>query len=481
MEDRRAQTLQALSAFIQTQKALLTRTQNDIERLKELRSKAVAQPSEILGDLEEEVRSRRSRRHGRLTKFLPQLDNSAYRLSEQGDCYPQVPKDISWSLYANHDPAPFHNLHTQHIPPQPPFTPKSTISDVQQYVKNAKASILEPVFAKLDLSFDPPPPEPTEDPKSEPSEAPDSTAIKKRTKERIKEQRKLKNISCVTISGNGPSRGRGGLFIRKDKNQDLLNENNMAVDIEPQQSPSPQTPITPYSVTSTLPPASPCVTPIIPMALSKTSRVRRRTIKASDPYKKSSAVPSHQSTPTLVSTRTRRQSRSSQVDNEDMQMDTRMDVDPPVIIQSHSPVGSVGDAHPHDADDSMSIAFSEASTYASASSASASASTRRSPTPTVELPKPKPRGPVIIIPSKNDRLALAANGAVPGRLKPETYKQAWTSEEQHLLEKLLEEIPEGEKNRWKKISHAMNGRRTPRQVASRVQKYFEKLKRFGLD
>ena len=26
----------------------------------------------------------------------------------------------------------------------------------------------------------------------------------------------------------------------------------------------------------------------------------------------------------------------------------------------------------------------------------------------------------------------------------------------------------------------MNGRRTPRQVASRVQKYFEKLKRFGL-
>jgi hypothetical protein len=27
----------------------------------------------------------------------------------------------------------------------------------------------------------------------------------------------------------------------------------------------------------------------------------------------------------------------------------------------------------------------------------------------------------------------------------------------------------------------MNGRRTPRQVASRVQKYFEKLKRFGLE
>lgn len=33
---------------------------------------------------------------------------------------------------------------------------------------------------------------------------------------------------------------------------------------------------------------------------------------------------------------------------------------------------------------------------------------------------------------------------------------------------------------WLKISLAMQGKRTPRQVASRVQKYFEKLKRFGV-
>ena len=68
----------------------------------------------------------------------------------------------------------------------------------------------------------------------------------------------------------------------------------------------------------------------------------------------------------------------------------------------------------------------------------------------------------------------------PPKPKPETYKQAWSVEEQHLLEQLLEEIPEGEKFRWQKISKAMGGKRTPRQVASRVQKYFEKLKRFGL-
>jgi len=65
--------------------------------------------------------------------------------------------------------------------------------------------------------------------------------------------------------------------------------------------------------------------------------------------------------------------------------------------------------------------------------------------------------------------------------KSETYKQAWSISEQHLLERLLTEIPEGEKNRWSKISKAMGGRRTPRQVASRVQKYFEKLKLFGVN
>jgi hypothetical protein len=64
--------------------------------------------------------------------------------------------------------------------------------------------------------------------------------------------------------------------------------------------------------------------------------------------------------------------------------------------------------------------------------------------------------------------------------KPETYKQSWSDSEQNLLEQLLEEIPDGEKFRWQKISRAMGGKRTPRQVASRVQKYFEKLKRFGI-
>lgn len=45
---------------------------------------------------------------------------------------------------------------------------------------------------------------------------------------------------------------------------------------------------------------------------------------------------------------------------------------------------------------------------------------------------------------------------------------------------LLVCLKDSNRHRWAKISQAMDGRRTPRQVASRVQKYFEKLKRFGV-
>ena len=107
--------------------------------------------------------------------------------------------------------------------------------------------------------------------------------------------------------------------------------------------------------------------------------------------------------------------------------------------------------------------------------------------------------------AKTDRCAAFMRPPAAKKEKPksETYKQAWSVSEQHLLERLLSELPNGEKNRyekavcsctprvkvlnmftycrWSKISKAMGGRRTPRQVASRVQKYFEKLKLFGVN
>lgn len=62
-----------------------------------------------------------------------------------------------------------------------------------------------------------------------------------------------------------------------------------------------------------------------------------------------------------------------------------------------------------------------------------------------------------------------------------TFKQPWTDEEQERLQQLLVVYPDEpiQAQRFNKISKAL-GTRTPRQVASRVQKYFIKLAKLGL-
>ncbi|KAF9437918.1 ZZ-type zinc finger-containing protein 3 [Entomortierella beljakovae] len=66
--------------------------------------------------------------------------------------------------------------------------------------------------------------------------------------------------------------------------------------------------------------------------------------------------------------------------------------------------------------------------------------------------------------------------------KPPLYNIPWSDEEQQLLERLLEVYPDEPvaAQRFQKISAAM-GTRTPKQVASRVQKYFIKLVKAGLE
>ncbi|XP_073836285.1 ZZ-type zinc finger-containing protein 3-like [Musca autumnalis] len=72
-------------------------------------------------------------------------------------------------------------------------------------------------------------------------------------------------------------------------------------------------------------------------------------------------------------------------------------------------------------------------------------------------------------------------GRVMDETKPETYNQLWTVEEQKRLEELLIEYPEErvEMHRFTKIAKAL-GNRTPQQVSSRVQKYFQKLHSAGM-
>ncbi|XP_023944446.2 ZZ-type zinc finger-containing protein 3 [Bicyclus anynana] len=77
--------------------------------------------------------------------------------------------------------------------------------------------------------------------------------------------------------------------------------------------------------------------------------------------------------------------------------------------------------------------------------------------------------------------ATKVRGRIFTDSKPETFNQLWSCEEQKRLEELLEIYPEElvEARRYKKIANAL-GTRTPVQVMSRIQKYFNKLARAGL-
>ncbi|XP_036215338.2 ZZ-type zinc finger-containing protein 3 [Bactrocera oleae] len=81
----------------------------------------------------------------------------------------------------------------------------------------------------------------------------------------------------------------------------------------------------------------------------------------------------------------------------------------------------------------------------------------------------------------SDTKPATVRGRVVDESKPETFNQLWSCEEQRRLEELLIEYPAEaiESRRYVKIAKAL-GNRTPQQVCSRVQKYFQKLHDAGL-
>ena len=75
---------------------------------------------------------------------------------------------------------------------------------------------------------------------------------------------------------------------------------------------------------------------------------------------------------------------------------------------------------------------STAKTYADRAQTAKNSKVKLAPPPPAEEKVQEPEGPPL-----NKK----------GKPRPETFNQAWSVEEQHLLERLLEEIPDGEKNR----------------------------------
>ncbi|KAF8452731.1 hypothetical protein L210DRAFT_977792 [Boletus edulis BED1] len=452
MDSRRAETLEALSAYLQHQKILLARTQADIEKLKKLRADALASPEQFANHSNFQENDAST---SRLLRFED-------KILELQDYHPaqSFPAKIDWEVFSSSDATPLRTLairtridHTQRTVPF--NTQCSPLSFLQKFVKDARKVILDPVFESLSASADMfmfSNPTVTSNPHVNSSSSNDNNytptltlpsslsededgehpltpvaqesmpAIRKRERARakIRDLKKRKIKSDLVVGCKLGEEGSNGVFVRHD-----MEDESAEVDVNT---------ATPQSCLSTLPDQI-----SDPMDIDNTSAVTPEdaTQHTKLPSLPRTRHPVPRRDSTNPSPRTRKPSLRLQ--SQSLTALTELKNEPPLISGLPIPSQSLGKR----CRDIAEI------------------------NDTVRKPKTTPQ-------------SMSEVNAETDKSGPGTYKQAWSISEQHLLERLLEEIPDGERNRWAKISQAMGGRRTPRQVASRVQKYFEKLKRFGV-
>lgn len=432
MDSRRAETLEALSAYIQTQKSLLSRAEADIDRLRKLRADALSQPKAFTENIG--------------SKF----NSLGLRWSENNECsVSPLANEVHWQVFSSADPTPLRTFavrkrlaHTEWSVPH--TTQHSPLSALQQFVKDARRIIIDPVLGSLDpenalyltsnsnltaspfhASLDQPTLSEDEGMEEEketklPPVQESFTATRRRERAHAKIQ-KLKERKISYNAATENAEVADAVFVRNDVDDEsgevdisesiLWPSGNDSTSIDSTSTTVPSTP-------STIAPPEPAQ-PLPSWSKRRTSTINQRLVTQPDSLNRSS--------------RSRKPLQPQSLDNN---------------LEASA--------------ESMSITIPPLSTLGKRSRNSTDVKNinhkvRAEPSP----PAPEAK-------------------AYTDKPKPETYKQAWSISEQHLLERLLEEIPDGERNRWAKISQAMDGRRTPRQVASRVQKYFEKLKRFGV-
>ncbi|KAF8628997.1 hypothetical protein AX15_003605 [Amanita polypyramis BW_CC] len=347
-----------------------------------------------------------------------------------------IPKEIDWDVFSGCDPAPLHALtlsvQEKHaLIGKPSQTQTSPLSDLQILVKQSKKNIIDPVLeqcaaytAQLSL----------EDEDEGYGDAGD-TRLKEywkvemdreREREKIRELKKKKIYAGLSLPGTTV----GGVFVRRD-----VEDESAVVDVT---------------------------------ATEEGSRTGTGKVKETNFAR-------------------------SLVKGE--REDTHIDLDFPSFEADSNMVRTkTRPTRARRATTKQHILQEEKASSSKKRKRTGSTATSTTPTPTSVLAPSTsasaPASPMDIDDNDNEDSVnadppasgkRAARGGNSNKPKPETYKQAWTESEQNLLEQLLDKIPDGEKNRWQKISRAMKGRRTPRQVASRVQKYFEKLKKYGID
>lgn len=438
MDSRRAETLEALSAYIQTQKSLLSHAEADIDKLRKLRADALSQPKAFTENIG--------------SKF----NSPGLRLSENNECsVSPLANEVHWQVFSSADPTPLRTFavrkrlaHTEWSVPH--TTQHSPLSSLQQFVKDARRIIIDPVLGSFDpdnaiyltsnsnlttsafhASLDQPTLsedetiEEEKESKSPPVQE-SFTATRRRERAHAKIQKlKERKITSHTTAENGEA--GDAVFVRNDVDDEsgevdisessLWPSGNDSTSMDVDDSTNMTVPSTP----STIAPPE-LAQPSASWSKRRTSTINQRLITKSNSLNRSS------------------RSRKPYVKLQPQSLDSNLEANAESMSITIPPFSILGKRSRNSVDvKNINHKF------------------KAEPSP----PAPEPK-------------------ADTDKPRPETYKQAWSVSEQHLLERLLEEIPDGERNRWAKISQAMGGRRTPRQVASRVQKYFEKLKRFGV-
>ncbi|KAG6332145.1 hypothetical protein ID866_6945 [Astraeus odoratus] len=462
MDSRRAQTLEALSAYIENQRSLLARTQADIERLKQLK-KEIPTLSEPPAGAKNPQGS-----DGSVVELL----EGGEKILELDSYHPNlaIPDKIDWQVFSSCDPTPLRTLavrarldHTQRSVPQP--IQQSPLSALQKFVKDARKIIIDPVLESIygasysntntntntnvvPISIDnalnnpdslhdrysqpiPTLPASLSEDESEAhtplvQESFNATRKRERARAKIRELKKRKIRPDLVVGCKLGEEGSDSVFVRHD-----IEDESAEVDVSVEtMQPGLPTPVDGVSIqgdtSEVMDAESSLATSPAQSKLSSEQRDFGRRQRSA------SRQPIHPVESLTRSSRIRKPSLK-------LQPQTLAGLkDPSPALPSPSSLGK------------RSREPSEAKN-----------ATRK---PKTELPS-----------------TPIDTNTESSKQRSDTYKQAWSVSEQHLLERLLDEIPDGERNRWAKISQAMGGKRTPRQVASRVQKYFEKLKRFGLD
>ncbi|TFK32401.1 hypothetical protein BDQ12DRAFT_739395 [Crucibulum laeve] len=463
MEEQRAQTFEALNQFIETQKTLLARTKADIDHLCRLRGDLVQIQAVSARELTQEISNEDSdenveegdesmsmeldeeeKEKGPVDTLMPKMEALLEELSNpsvvsnSSDYELHIPKNIHWGLFEAHDPSPLHTLtltkQQAYAQRNQPFTSQRwPPSPLQQFVRAARVRIVDPILtsdtlssllATLDVLIGD-----EEDEEEDPEEA-----AREREREKIRELKKRKiqgsglhlpsaGLRLGSGFGLGRTKGDGAVFVRYDV-EDESGEVDIDLDEVGGGGGGADVPMDVNGEDEE--------DGEVMLGKRKNGAVNGKAKGAAKAHV-TKAVP-EDSPP-------KKKARISQaVAKPKHKTKAPSNSKSKGKAKSKSNAQSDSDVNELDSDEEETASTSMPKLYA---------------TKSISTPKVKQ--------------------------KPETYKQAWSVEEQHLLEQLLEKIPDGEKFRWQKISRAMDGKRTPRQVASRVQKYFEKLKKFGIE